>query len=69
MFDFMRARAILSRFFRRFSPREPPTNVPDDPDAGVREPRRGRRAGGGSAVAVAEPGEDLATEAYSRTRR
>jgi hypothetical protein len=69
MFDFIRARAILSRLFRRLSPSEPPTTFPDDPDVGVREPRRGRRPGGGSAIAVAEPDEDLATEAYSRTRR
>jgi hypothetical protein len=68
MFDFITPRAILSRLFRRFTPGEPPTNFPDDPDVGVREPKRGRRPGGGSAIAVAEPGEDLATEAYSRTR-
>lgn len=32
-----------------------PPQLPDDPDAGVREPRRGGPTGGRSAVALREP--------------
>jgi hypothetical protein len=64
----------LKRIIRRFRSSgvvfPPSTNPPENPDAGVREPRWGRRPSGGTAVAVAEPDEQgPATLAIGRNRR
>jgi hypothetical protein len=47
----------------------PPTMPPDDPDAGVRQPRWERRPGGSSSAAVEEPDEQRPlVEAIGRNR-
>jgi hypothetical protein len=47
-----------------------PTRPPENPDVGVRQPRSGRRPGGTTAAAVAEPDEPApATRAIGMNRR
>lgn len=61
---------IISRFRSSGVVVPPSTNPPENPDAGVREPRWGRRPGGGTAVAVAEPDDQSPTTvAIGRNRR
>jgi hypothetical protein len=56
MFRFLKR--VISRFMGASSSGElPPATPPHDPDLGVRQPRKGGRPGGRSAVAVAEPEE------------
>jgi hypothetical protein len=52
MFEYLKRIASRLRF-RAGGP--PPASLPDDPEAGVREPRWRRGPGGSAAVAVAEP--------------
>ena len=48
----------------------PPASAPEDPYAGVREPRWRRGSGGGAAVAVPEPREpDPVVAAIGRVAR
>jgi hypothetical protein len=49
--------------------RPPWTLPPEDPHVGVRQPRWRRRPGGSTAIALAEPDEQLPpTEAVARNR-
>lgn len=59
---------IIARL--RSSGAAPPASPPENPDVGVRQPRRGPRPGGRTAVAVAEPDEHgPAIAAVGRNRR
>ena len=49
-------KGIIARL-RSAAPGAPPMSPPENPDAGVRQPKLGRRPGGSTAVAVAEPDE------------
>jgi hypothetical protein len=53
----------MSRLFATFRPE---TGPPEDPCAGVRQPRAGNPGGRSAAVAVAEPEPATSTQAVSR---
>ncbi len=71
MMDSVMRRALRALRAYLFSP--PPTppgaGPSEDPDAGVREPRRGGPAGRGSAVALSEPEPDRSVAAIGRNRQ
>ena len=61
-------KGIIARL-KSGAPGAPPMSPPDPPDAGIRQPRSGRRPGGSTAAAVAEPDEERsAIAAIGRTR-
>jgi hypothetical protein len=62
--------AFLKQLAARFRSRrvEPWVPPPQDPDFGVREPRRRAPGGRGSVVAVAEPDEPSKISAYAKLR-
>ena len=61
MFSYLKA--LAARFLGRGLGGWPPA-LPDDPHAGVRQPRRGGPAGKQGAVALAEPAEPEPVRAY-----
>ena len=57
---------LISRFFSSRTGGTWPPAPPEDPDAGVRAPRRHGRPGGSSAIALAEPDDSRTTEVDGR---
>jgi hypothetical protein len=66
MFEYLKA--LAARLTRQGFGGWPPLPPSEDPYAGVREPRRRGPGGKSTALAIAEPDEQISTRAYGKPR-